>query len=140
MYGTHYNVPAHAPRGNVHASEIEAEPIIPSLSVVVDTNSVPIDANAAVLVQILGQELSISEFPKHLPVTVEDMELPAYRTDVLHGIGGCDHISPHASPTGFPWELQPVATLFLSSPIKIQAGYLPEFILEGELSEIIELE
>ena len=86
MNGSEYDVPTDPASGSVYSSEIETEPVIARLPVVVDPNAISIYPDTAVLVQIFSQELSFRKSLEYFTVSIIDVEFAPNRTDAFGSI------------------------------------------------------
>ena len=70
---------------NIYAAEVKTEPVVTLFAIVVNSDSVPIDTNTPIVVQIIGQHAKVTQSMKYFSIAVKDMELSGYGADTLCG-------------------------------------------------------
>ncbi|KYC29507.1 hypothetical protein ACY05_03165 [Sterolibacterium denitrificans] len=79
----YHDVPADISRGCVDTTKIQSKPIIAWLSIVIDTDTVSVDANTTAFIKKILNKLTVSQPSQDVVIAIEYIELALHRPDAI---------------------------------------------------------
>ena len=123
------DVTANPARRRGELTAVKAKPVVARFTVVVHPDTVAVDSDAAVLVEIIGHQAGVSKPAQHFPVAVEHVEYAFDRADPLGGRRVRNDFAVHPAVVRVGRELQRVARSGDGARIQVESGRGAELVL-----------